>query len=138
MSAADNEDLVRRYWEEAWSKADLQVIDEFYTPTFIHDNGQTLTTERFKRRITSTRATFPDFNITVDDLFSAGESRVVSRVTYEGTMLGSSGKTPANGKKATFTGIDIFHFQDGKVVEHWHEADHESMLEQLGLLSDAT
>ena len=138
MSTVDNEALVRRYWEEAWSKADLQVIDEFYTPTFIHDNGQTLTTERFKRRITSTRSTFPDFNITVDDLFSAGEHRVVSRVTYEGTMLGPSGNTPATGKKAKFTGIDIFYFQDGKVVEHWHEADHESLLEQLGLLPEAT
>ena len=138
MSASDNVALVRRYWEQAWSKGDLPVIDEFYAPTFIHDNGKTLTTERFKRRIASTRTTFPDFLITVDDLFSAGENRVVSRVTYEGTMLGPSGDTPPTGKKAKFTGIDIFHFQDGKVVEHWHEADHESMLEQLGLIPEGT
>jgi len=138
MSAAQNEALVRRYWEEAWSKANLPVVDEFYAPTFLHDNGQTLTTERFKRRITSTRATFPDLQIIIDDLFSAGEDRVVSRVTYTGTMLGPSGNTPATGKEGKMTGIDIFHFRDGKVVEHWHEADHLGMMEQIGLIPEST
>ena len=138
MSVADNEAQVRRYWEQAWNKADLKVIDEFYAPTFLHDNGHTFTTERFKRRISGTHASFPDLLITIDDLFSAGENRVVNRVTYTGTMLGPMNGAPPNGKTVNFTGIDIFIFHEGKVVEHWHEADHLSMMEQLGLSSDAT
>jgi predicted SnoaL-like aldol condensation-catalyzing enzyme len=30
------------------------------------------------------------------------------------------------------SGIDIFRFRDGKVIEHWHEADHLEMFRQLG------
>ncbi len=134
MSASDNEALVRRYWEDAWNKADLPFIGEFYTPTFIHDNGLNMTTERFKRRITGTWVTFPDLNITIDDIFSAGDNKVVTRITYTGTMLGPMDGVPANGKAIKMTGIDIFHFQNGKVVEHWHEADHLAMMEQLGLI----
>jgi steroid delta-isomerase-like uncharacterized protein len=136
MSVAENEARVRRYWEEAWSKGDLLLLDGFYASTFLHDIGQVFTPERFKRRITATRATFPDLQIAVDDLFSAGEHRVVSRVTYTGTMLGPMGGAPATGKKMQGTGIDIFHFRDGVVVEHWHEADHLSMMEQIGLIPD--
>ena len=138
MSAEENEALVRRYWEEAWSKGDLQVVDEFYAPTFLHDHGQPFTAERFKRRILGTRASFPDLHITIDDLFSAGENRVVDRVTYRGTMLGPLGSTPATGREMKITGIDIFHVHNGKVIEHWHETDHFGMMEQLGLIPDAT
>jgi steroid delta-isomerase-like uncharacterized protein len=137
MSSVENEARVRSYWEEAWNKADLPVVDEFYAPTFLHDNGQTLTPERFKRRIVASRASLPDLHIAIDDLFSAGENKVVSRVTYTGTMQGPLDGMPANGKRTTFTGIDIFHFRDGKVMEHWHEADHLGMLEQLGLINFA-
>jgi predicted ester cyclase len=136
VSSVQNEALLRRYWEDAWSKGDLSVIDEVYEPTFMHNNGQTLSVEQFKRRIVGTRATSPDLNIRVDEIFSAGENTVVSRVTYKATMLGSLGNLPATGKQATFTGIDIFHLRDGKVIEHWHEADHLGMMEQFGLLPD--
>ena len=133
MSTADNEALIRRYWQDAWSKGDLSVLDEVYAPTFLHDNGQTLSVEQFKRRIVSSRTTSPDLDITVDEVFSAGENTVVSRITYTATMLGPLGNIPATGKQAQFTGIDIFRFGDGKVVEHWHEADHLAMMEQFGL-----
>lgn len=136
MSTIDKEALIRRYWEDAWSKGDLSVLDEVYAPTFLHDNGQTLSVERFKRRLVSSRTTSPDLDISVDEVFSAGENTVVSRITYTATMLGPLGNIPATGKHAKFTGIDIFHFRDGKVVEHWHEADHLGMMEQFGLLPD--
>jgi steroid delta-isomerase-like uncharacterized protein len=118
MSAQENEAQVRRYWEVAW-KGDLPVVDEFYAPTF-HLNGEPFAAERFKRRISGTLATFPDLHTTIDDLFSADENTVVDRVTYTATMLGPMGDLPATGKATKITGIDIFHFQDGKVVEHWH------------------
>ena len=136
MSADEMVAMVRRYWEVAWSQGDLSVVDQFYAPTFIHDLGKPFTTERFKRRIASTRSSFPDLKIIIDDLFSAGDDRVVSRVTYTGTMLGDLGGTPANGRRIEFTGMDIFHFRDGKVEAHWHEADHLAMMEQLGLIPD--
>jgi steroid delta-isomerase-like uncharacterized protein len=134
MSATENEALIRSYWEEAWSKGDLSLVGEVYSPTFIHDDGRTLTVDQFKRRIASTRETMPDLRININEIFTAGEKTVVTRVTYTGTMTGPLGNTPATGKQAKFTGIDIFHFHDGKVVEHWHEADHLTMMGQLGLI----
>jgi len=137
MSTNENETLVRRYWEEAWNKCDLPVVDEFYQPTFLL-NGESFAAERFKRRIKGTLATFPDFQATIDDLFSAGDDKVVDRVTYTATMLGPMGDKPATGKETIIKGIDIFVFRDGKVVEHWHETNHWGMMRQLGLIPDAS
>ena len=40
---------------------------------------------------------------------------------------------PATGKQIEITGNDIFEFDEGgKVVDHWHEADHLLLYQQVG------
>jgi predicted ester cyclase len=39
---------------------------------------------------------------------------------------------PASGRSFTLSGIDIFEFVDGQVVQHWHETDHLELFTQLG------
>lgn len=50
--------------------------------------------------------------------------------THQGTFLG----VPATGRHVTWSFIDIWRIVDGKLAEHWVEADILGMMQQMGLL----
>ena len=58
---------------------------------------------------------------------------LVTRVVYRARHVRDFPGVPAVGAPIEVTGLDIFRFEDGLVVEHLHEADHEAMWEQLGV-----
>ena len=68
----------------------------------------------------------------VDRIFACGDS-VVTRVVYTATHAREFPGVPVTGAHVEVTGLDVFRFEDGRVVEHLHEADHEAMWEQLGV-----
>jgi predicted ester cyclase len=41
---------------------------------------------------------------------------------------------PPTGKPIVFEGITILHFEDGKCVRHWSQADFIGLLQPLGAL----
>jgi predicted ester cyclase len=43
-------------------------------------------------------------------------------------------RLPATGKQVTVTGITIFSFADGKIVETWNQSDGLGLFQQLGLI----
>ena len=59
-------------------------------------------------------------------------------MTVSGTQTGEMMGAPATGRKFQFTAMDIFRFEDGKVVERWGNADHLVLIRQLGLDVDLT
>lgn len=128
--ASITEAAVLRYWQGVWTKGDVSSVPAFYSPTFLL-NGEETTTEQFAKGVVAWRARFPDFDVSVDQLFSCRDI-VVTRVLYRGTHQGDFRNVPAAGQSINVSGIDIFRFRDGKVVEHWHEADHLKMFRQLG------
>jgi predicted ester cyclase len=76
---------------------------------------------------------FPDLHATIDDLIAEGD-KVVDRMTCEGTHQGFFMGAPPTGKRVKWSFIDINRIVDGKVVEHWAEADTIGLLHQLGLV----
>ena len=129
MGNEANEALIRHYWQHIWNEGDLDAVAACYASDCRH--GENFSIEKFQRNVARTRQAFPDFHVTVDDLFSV-EDKVVSRVTYEGTHADTYAGLPASGKRINATGIDIYRISGGKIVEHWHEADHFTMFEQMG------
>jgi steroid delta-isomerase-like uncharacterized protein len=130
VMASVEEAAVRRYWRDVWTDGDVSGVGAFYAPTF-RLNGEATTTEEFAEGVISWRAHFPDFGVSVDQLFSC-PGIVVTRVLYRGTHEGDFKNVPATGRSIEVSGIDIFRFREGKVVDHWHEADHLEMFRQLG------
>ena len=57
-------------------------------------------------------------------------TRLRGRATFTGEILG----IPPNGKVVEITGISIHRIADGKLVEHWANADLLSFMQQLGAL----
>ena len=103
---------------------------EFYAPRFTL-NGAEETADAFTSGSLAWREHFSGFSATVDEVIVCGD-RVISRTTFRGTHQGAFETVPVTGRSIDVSGIDVFRFRDGRVVEHWHEADHYAMFVQLG------
>lgn len=73
---------------------------------------------------------FPDLNYTFD-FFIVQDDMVVERYTATGTQEGAIGDLPPSGRTATWTGINIFRIECGKIAEVWSEVDAVSRARQL-------
>jgi predicted ester cyclase len=76
------------------------------------------------------RAAFPDLHFVIEDEIVA-DDKVVVRWTAEGTHLGDFDGIVPTGRVVTWTGIDIVHLQDHRIVELWGNNDGLGLEEQL-------
>ena len=141
MSAADNEVIAHRYWDEVWSTGNVAMVDEIFAPdNLYHSPGGTTSRgiEARKQTPIRWRTAFPDFRATVDDIFAEGD-KVVVRWTVHGTHRGnieipSVGTIPPTEKHVSFAGMDIYHFRGGKIVEGWRHWSSLQLVQQLGIV----
>jgi predicted ester cyclase len=133
MSVEQNQASLRRIVAEAFNKGNYSVLRELVAPDFIeHQFGLHPTIEGMQGDIQALRHAFPDFNLTIQDIFAQGDQvwvRMIGRGTNRGGFMGSP-----NGKSFEINVFDVGRFKDGKMVEHWGVADRFALLAQLGLL----
>ena len=126
-----NEERVRAYWDRVWSRGDVEYATEFYATTF-RQNGEEVDAAAFAEGARAWRAKFEGFTATVDRVFPLEGGGVASRVVYRARHTVDLERVPATGKEIEVTGLDVFRFENGRCVEHLHEADHAEMFLQLG------
>jgi predicted ester cyclase len=73
---------------------------------------------------------FPDLVYTFDQ-FIAKDDFVVERYTAIGTQRGQLGDIPPSGLVATWTGINIFRIECGRIAEVWAQVDAITRTQQL-------
>ncbi|MFT4038115.1 MAG: ester cyclase [Thermomicrobiales bacterium] len=131
-----NEATARRWHEEALNEGKLEVIDEIAAPDIVH-RSVTFTDltgpEGVKQNLRSALTSFPDLHYTIEDVITEGD-RVVVRWRAEGTQDGVFQGIPPTGKHLTWTGINIYRMECGRIAEVWTEVDGVSRLRQLGVL----
>jgi steroid delta-isomerase-like uncharacterized protein len=135
MDADANKALVRRFYEEVWASGNASFAAEVFSEDYVrHDlrptkalpgpAGQAMIAEQFRRA-------FPDLEWHVDLVLGEGEL-VAARWTAAGTHTGSWADMEPTGRQATFSGVNIFRFDDaGKVVEIWNHRDDLGLMQQL-------
>ena len=128
----ENEQRVRDFWLRVWSEGDVAFAHEFFAPNY-RENDRERTPDGHARGAMAFRQYFPDFRTEVIGLMDFGDV-VVSRVVFRGTYAGGWVGVESAGATTEVSGVDVFQFKDGLVFEHWHEADHELMWEQLGVI----
>ena len=137
MPAVSNESLLRRMYDEVFSKGKLSVVDEIMDRNFVEHEppppGFKSGVEGLKQFIGALRTGFPDLGLAVNDLVSQGD-RVWARGTITGTHKGSYMSIPPTGKRISFEVMDIVRFSGGKAVEHWGVTDNLGLLTQLGAI----
>jgi steroid delta-isomerase-like uncharacterized protein len=135
MSTEDNKTLVRRFYDEVWNLGNTDFAHEVFAEDYVrHDLRPTeaLPGPAGQKKIADDfRAAFPDLEVAVD-LIIGEEDFVVGRWTASGTHLGPWGALEPTGRRATFSAVNIFRFEDGKVAEIWNHRDDLGLAEQIG------
>ncbi len=137
MSTETNKAIIRRFFEEAFGKGNLAVVDEIVAPDQVNGGPGALPElppgpEGSKMLITAYRNAFPDLHFTIDQQIAEGNT-VVTRWTAHGTHNGELAGIPATGKRATVVGLGVDRVENGKIVESWGLFDQFGMLQQLGV-----
>jgi len=135
MSIEENKALVRRFEEEVWNQRNPSLVGEFFAASHVFRaaGSPPLDREGHRQMIAHFQNAFPDGQNTADDLIAEGD-KVAHRWTYRGTHLGEFQGIPPTGRQVTLTGISIWRFEEGKIVESWHELDTLGLMQQLGVV----
>jgi steroid delta-isomerase-like uncharacterized protein len=131
MSIKENKSIVRRYLA-VFNEKNVDVLDAFVAADLDHHGFGTSTLEGYKRSLADTFGSFPDVHYTIHDVIAEDE-KVTARWTGSGTQKGEVFGIPPTGKQVTWTGINIFRFADGKIVEVWFEGNILGLYRQLGV-----
>jgi steroid delta-isomerase-like uncharacterized protein len=131
-----NKRLVERFYEEVWARGNVEFAEQVFADDYVrHDLrptqaapgavGQAQIAQAF-------RAAFPDLQWRIDLLLAEGDL-VAARWTASGTHSGPWAGVAPTGRRAEFSGVNIFRFgPDEKVAEIWNHRDDLGLQEQLG------
>lgn len=135
----DNAQLLVKFMEEVWNTGDVAAVDRFLAERYtIHSDpgdpwdGQTLSREGFKNRLTTSRAPFPDLCFALGDIVAEGDRVAVSWI-MRGTQLGALGARPPSGRQIEVHGMTIYYFTEGRISGHRQVVDRLTVAQQLGL-----
>jgi len=126
--------LFDKYYE-VWETGNLDELDTIIGPNFVRhsDKGTSVEgLENLKKMISGFRTAFPDLKVVSNEEIYT-ENKFAGRWTFTGTNTGP-GEMPPTGKSVTMWGINIIHFENGKIVEEWDAFDNLPMMEQLGFM----
>lgn len=135
-----NKALMRRFYEELWSKGNLEAIPELVAEDFVDHQapvGQPSGREELAGLVVMWRIGFPDMQETVEDLISEGD-KVVGRFRMRGTHRGDFMGVAPTGRSVTMSGIDVVRVADGKISEFWYAEQMLELMQQLGAAPDFT
>ncbi len=127
--------LVKKFYDEVWNKGNMSAADIFSENYIRHDlrpGNPPPGPEGQKKIAADFRKAFPDLRITITLMIAEGDI-VVARWVMTGTHNGQWGNVAPTGRKAEFSGVNIFRFSNGKVVEIWNYRDDLGLREQLGV-----
>jgi steroid delta-isomerase-like uncharacterized protein len=133
LSTDENKALVRRFIDEIFVQGRFDAVDQLLTDDFTpHTWGSTgAGKEDLKRAITRVREGLSDPSMKIEDMIAEGD-RVAVRLTARAVQTGQFMGLPPSGMPYTIGEIHIFRIVEGRVAEHWHQADLLGMMRQLG------
>ena len=119
MAQPDNKTVARGFVQTIFNERKIDEAKNFVTPDIIyHGLEEVKGLENFKQWIGGDLKAFPDINITIVDSFGE-QDKLAMRWNLKGTFLKElRGSQPSHEKFET-QGVEIFHFQDGKIKEAW-------------------
>ena len=135
MSTENHKALIRRFVEEVWNRQNLSIVDELFAANHVFHaaGGPLLDREGHKQMIAHFESAFPDGRTTTEDMIAERDA-VAQRWTYTGTHQGAFQGIPPTGKRVRLTGISIWRFEDGKIVQSWHDLDALGLMQQLSVI----
>ena len=137
MSAQDNIRLIERYTTELFQKGNVDAADELLAEDYTHHTppmGMEGTREGFKDFVRMVHSGLSELTTRTDEIFTAGDDKVVQRWTGTGTHDGELFGVPASGNRVEFDGISIYRLKDGKITDDWTRSDMVGLMSQIGAM----
>jgi steroid delta-isomerase-like uncharacterized protein len=131
--STENEELVRRFFEEFCNGRRADVADEIVASDFVSHGPQAPPAEGpdgVKARVGLYQESV-DGHWNVKEVFSSGD-RVVALWTGTGTHQGELMGVPPTGKSIDVEAISVFRIADGQIAEEWTVWDALGLLQQVG------
>ena len=119
MTEANNKMIAQKFVQTIFNERKIDEAKNFVTPDIIyHGLEEVKGLENFKQWVGGDLKAFPDINITIVDSFGE-QDKLAMRWNLKGTFVKElRGSQPSHEKFET-QGVEIFHFQDGKIKEAW-------------------
>jgi len=119
MNEANNKTIAQKFVQTIFNERKTDEAKNFVTPDVVyHGLEEVKGLENFKQWIDGDLKAFPDMNITVVDSFGE-QDKLAVRWTLKGTFAKELHGTQPSHEKFETQGVEIFHFQDGKIKEAW-------------------
>lgn len=134
MLLEQNKEIVLKMYE-AFDKQDIEEGRKFISPNIVGQGMDTTLRKginEFIEYAMSSFAAFPDGCHIMEEVI-AEDNKVVTRGIFKGTHQGELMGIAATGKQVKFSFIHIDTIIDGKVIEHWGQADVFGIMHQLKL-----
>jgi len=139
MSIEDNKNVVRRFYEEVVNQGRPEVIDEVMDVSF-HDHGEPPFgghhgIEEVRQGVIGSATVLPGYHVEITDIVGEGDM-VAVRGQMRGTHQGEIFGIPGTGKLLRWHGIAMYRIANGRIAEHWFNADELSIVQQMRGVAD--
>ena len=134
MSTDTSRDIARRNLKEVWQQKNLNVLFEICAADIRYHDPASHAVEgidAYKQYVTAVQNAFPDLSFTIHEMISV-DDRVAVRWTFRGTHRGEIRGITPEGREVEFSGMSIYHLQNGVIQEAWINWDTHGYLQQLG------
>ena len=119
MAQPDNKTVARGFVQTIFNERKIDEAKNFVTPDITyHGLEEVKGLENFKQWIGEDLKAFPDMNITIVDSFGE-QDKLAMRWNLKGTFVKELRGSQPSQEKFETQGVEIFHFQDGKIKEAW-------------------
>ena len=114
MGKRENEDAMRRFMSEIWSKGDMAAIDELIDPNFafILAFTRTDTVEAFRQMVIRNRIAFEGLTYVPNDVV-ADDTKGACWWTMSSKHVGAWRNVPGSNKDVSIQGVTFFWFSPG-------------------------
>lgn len=127
-----NAATVRRYYADVWNRGDLSALPEVVGEDLVgHDPiAGDYGYQRLQEMVRLFRGAFPDFE--TRGMHTIAHADVVALIFHStGTFAGEFMGRASSGRRLAWSGLVLYRFQNGRIVEIWTAWDHQQMLRDL-------
>lgn len=133
--SAENEAVVRRFYEQMNNERKNELADELFTADHVMHDPQVPAGvgPQGMADVVAVYQEGVDGHWAIEEIFST-DDRVVVRWTGTGTHVGTVNGIPPTGRKISVDAITIHRMADHKIAETWEVWDTLGFLQQLGVV----
>jgi steroid delta-isomerase-like uncharacterized protein len=133
-----NKQLVLQLFE-AGDRQDIESMEKLVSTTnyTLHFSGMPTTMDwnGHKQFLAAINSAFVDIHHDLGDILAEGEDKVAVRWNnITATHIGEFQGIPPSGKNVSFSAMHFLTIKEGKIVEHWVNADIMGLMQQIGAI----